>query len=875
MGLFGTGEDLRKEGINCLNQGLFDKSSKQFIKAVEKGDFESIILYAEAKWQLGERIESVNFLLRYAEEDSLEIPAAIKVDILKKLMSYDQNNFKKYKYKAAYLGDLNSMRYVFDCAIGNDLESAAFWLEKIISHEKIDNKIYCDSLDCFEKAMPRYSKIQTDYGTEFKMINCKTEDFNRFNLLNKLKDCSMITNVRKGEVFCELGRMLLVQGFSVSDGGKNRTEYYRKEIKDIYKYFQKACELEYLPANYYMALLLTMGIDCEKNVQLAKEYIGRLLENEEILNRSSLFNTINIADVYALEMYISRKQDLLDCLNVFDKIIGHTEFKNKIFKEIANVNSRYDVWDYHSEFSRLVNSERKIGHKIFVLNGKTSTCKRTMAFNYARLLHNLYYLHYTDFCDVDVIDIDANYGVENKIQYIKNVITQAEDEKGFKFIYFDQPYNISDSKGENYYHIIMSSLVREVLQSSDKIVFFSGDGDAIIDKLKSIGVAEYSYIDDVIEFNGYSAEEALKLLEECGTQKCGEYGETVCAEVLKIVENRNSQFPDNINYDEINEISNILDNIYHSLPMEKRKDIRYYADAFKKIESRLGIEKITDSTMEAAIKELESLVGLKNIKEEVYKIIDTVRINNIRKERGMQPMFRSMHMIFYGNPGTGKTTVARLMGTIFKELGVLEKGHLVEKSKGDLVSQYFGATAGKTKEILKQALNGVLFIDEAYTLTNNQGSSMKDYGQEAVEEILKFMSDKEGQVVVIAAGYKKDMKEFIDSNPGLESRFNVKIEFEDYSEEELYEIFARLCAKNDFDIEEGSKQYIIDHFKKAKANAVENRFGNARYVNQYFTDITKLHSRELARKLDCEYFFTDEELRKLPVTLFRNFGDSF
>ena len=868
MALFATAEELRIEGINYCNQGFYEKAIKSFTRAIDKNDFESITLLADAKWKYGARTEAVNFLLGYVDDES-EIPNKIKIDILNELKMYDKENFSTYMEKAAYLGDLMSMRYVFECKKENARDEAAVWVERILSHDEVEPKLVYEVLNSFEKQLRPYCLVKRNEKSIYFLQNEKVGNYDRREILRRLLACPETPEWRKGEIYFQLGRMDLVRYYVMENNKKY--EQYRMDAPDVFSYFIQAMKYKYHAAYYYLSLLYAWGINRDIDVTTAKYYMDLLFEDGRKMEESPLYETMMYEDILALAWDIWYKTQLNENVRNLDSdIIGHKIFNERVHKEISMVNHRYDEWDWTSSFSKPEKGERKMEHKIIVFNGGSSNCKRTIAEYYFKVLKTLYQLsNDSTLCDIKTIDIDMYSGLGNKISYLKDLISSSESKKEYKFIYFDQPYRINDPEGNNYYHIIMNVLLHEVIDSTNKVLFLAGDGDAIVDELKALNIAEYFYVDDIIDFKGYSENEAMEILRHNGFLNLDEFGDAVCSEVKRIIQNRNMQYQTNINYDEIREISRALNNAYSSLPKAYRRDVRNYDKAFKTIESRLRIEKISDSTMEAAIQELEGLVGLKNIKEEVYKIIDTVKINNIRKERGLQPMFRSINMVFSGNPGTGKTTVARLMGTIFKQLGVLEKGHLVEKSRGDLVSQYFGATAGKTKEILKQSLNGVLFIDEAYSLTNNKNGSSKDYGQEALEEILKFMSDKEGQVVVIVAGYKKEMQEFINSNPGLESRFNTKIEFEDYTEEELYEIFERLCQKNDFDIEEGSKPYIIEHFTKAIAEKGIN-FGNARFVNQYFTEVTRQRSKELANRIDDIYHFSDSELRLLPVELFRN-----
>ncbi len=227
--------------------------------------------------------------------------------------------------------------------------------------------------------------------------------------------------------------------------------------------------------------------------------------------------------------------------------------------------------------------------------------------------------------------------------------------------------------------------------------------------------------------------------------------------------------------------------------------------------------------LEKLIDDLHQLTGLNSVKESVSKMVKGLQIANLRKERGMRVIEKSLHAVFTGNPGTGKTTVARKMSQIYKELGLIEKGHLIEVDRADLVAGFQGQTALKTDEIIKKSLGGTLFIDEAYTLSR-KGS---EYGQEAIDTLLKRMEDYKGEFIVIVAGYPKEMQEFLSTNPGLESRFTNVFTFEDYEPRQLLEITNRIAESNGYFLDEGSLQLLLELFNDLYTNRDKN-FGNAR-----------------------------------------------
>ena len=238
-----------------------------------------------------------------------------------------------------------------------------------------------------------------------------------------------------------------------------------------------------------------------------------------------------------------------------------------------------------------------------------------------------------------------------------------------------------------------------------------------------------------------------------------------------------------------------------------------------------------DRELDELMEELDRLIGLEGVKKNLSNLINVIRIRKIREDMGLSQTEMSLHLVFSGNPGTGKTTVARLLAKIYKALGVVSKGQLVEVDRAGLVEGYVGQTAQKTQEVIDKALGGVLFIDEAYTLTNNKESG--DYGQEAVDTLLKRMEDDRDKFVVIVAGYTEPMEEFLESNPGLRSRFSKFIEFADYSDEELYTIFISMCEAQDYHVTEDAKEILKEHFRRIVEEKDVN-FANAREVRNYF-----------------------------------------
>ncbi|MCR5479834.1 MAG: leucine-rich repeat protein [Ruminococcus sp.] len=248
----------------------------------------------------------------------------------------------------------------------------------------------------------------------------------------------------------------------------------------------------------------------------------------------------------------------------------------------------------------------------------------------------------------------------------------------------------------------------------------------------------------------------------------------------------------------------------------------------------VNIECINQILISQAKVSLDKLIGLQMIKKEVNDLFNYVKVSKQRKEKGLKSIPMSLHMVFTGNPGTGKTEVARIIAQRYKEIGILSKGHCVEVQRADLVSMYIGETAPKTLKKIGEAMGGVLFIDEAYTLSPKDAP--RDHGQEAIDTLLKEMEDKRDKFIVIVAGYRNEMERFINSNPGLQSRFANYIDFPDYSADELAQIFELLCQNNDYILTDDAKvnaAKIIDEMVEHK----DKNFANARTIRNFFEKV--------------------------------------
>ncbi|MDA7916539.1 AAA family ATPase, partial [Verrucomicrobia bacterium] len=305
------------------------------------------------------------------------------------------------------------------------------------------------------------------------------------------------------------------------------------------------------------------------------------------------------------------------------------------------------------------------------------------------------------------------------------------------------------------------------------------------------------------------------------------------------------------------DVCNSFANLDNELTAREDRFTRYLFKEMERIcqehyEANTDVTKdLTSESVEQVIAELENLTGIQTAKDKIKQVANYARLQQMRIQQGMQAIPTSYHTVYTGNPGTGKTTVARLMGRIFKSLGVLKRGHIIECDRSALVAEYVGQTATKTNKLIDAALDGILFIDEAYTLAKGQ----KDFGQEAIDIMLKRMEDDRDRLIVIVAGYPAEMEEFIESNPGLRSRFNRYIEFPDFSASELCLIFSDMCRKHDLVMTGELKEKLIHHFSH-KIKSEERGTGNGRMVRNCFE--SAIHAQ--AERLSASYEFDPHAL---------------
>ena len=262
-------------------------------------------------------------------------------------------------------------------------------------------------------------------------------------------------------------------------------------------------------------------------------------------------------------------------------------------------------------------------------------------------------------------------------------------------------------------------------------------------------------------------------------------------------------------------------------------------------------EKSAEAEVNAIIAELNNMIGLDSVKQEVNTLLNTVKMQILREQKGLSTQSMSLHLVLTGNPGTGKTTIARLLSRLYHTLGILSKGHIIEATRPDFIGNYLGQTANKTRELCEKAIGGILFIDEAYSLVQKYSGGNADYGQEAVAELIKQMEDHRDNFIVIVAGYEKEMDEFLNTNPEMKSRFTKKIHFPDYTPDELIQVFALYCRKENYVFDEKATD-ILKAFFERKAKDKSEPFANGRLARNLFEKTLQAQANRLSTNMNAD-----------------------
>lgn len=462
-----------------------------------------------------------------------------------------------------------------------------------------------------------------------------------------------------------------------------------------------------------------------------------------------------------------------------------------------------------------------------VFTGNPGTGKTTVARLVANIYKELGIVSSGNLIECSAKDLVAGYVGQTAIK-TGEIIEKAIG----NVLFIDEAYTLVDKNGQGYGQEAIDTLLKQMEDHRDNLAVIVAGYDDLMQGFIESNPGLKSRFNRFIHFDNYTADELYEIFEQLCQKNAYSFDDNEGNLLKKYFEKISTSAGDDFAN------ARTVRNLFESIISKQAGRVAKEKDKTPEILSRiteddiLGCIELDDNTetIEQLLEELNSLTGLDTVKEEISDLIYIVQNQQRRKQQGLKIPALSLHLVFMGNPGTGKTTVARIIARIYKCLGLLSKGHLTETDRSGLVAGYVGQTAIKTKEVIDKALGGVLFIDEAYTLSNGDNN---DYGQEAIDTLLKAMEDYRDDLAVIVAGYDDLMDEFIHSNPGLESRFNRYIHFSDYTAEQLLQIFMSLSEKNQYRLSKDAHEALMTYFASVKASDI----GNGRGVRNLFEKV--------------------------------------
>lgn len=581
------------------------------------------------------------------------------------------------------------------------------------------------------------------------------------------------------------------------------------------KMVTEICNILYDYCNEY-------GIDDEiEDVNDVFKYVKNKKNSKEIYDKKKTIVSENKNESENDESNKALEKDLKE----LNKLIGLKEVKNEV-NAIVN-------------FIRIQEMRKQQGlptttvsyHLVFT--GNPGTGKTTVARIIAKIYKDLGILSKGQLVEVDRSGLVAGYVGQTAIK-TQEIIQKAIG--GVLFI--DEAYTLATGDGQDFGQESIDTLLKAMEEYRNDLVVIVAGYDDLMERFINSNPGLKSRFSRYIHFANYNGSELYEIFRLLCTNSKYVLEENVLEPLKKFFQNMSENTSKNFGNarDVRNYFETVLANQANRLSYEKdvKSDdlVRFRIDDFDFIDGK-------DDSIEKALEDLNKLIGLDSVKKEINDLIKLVENYKVRKEKGLNISPVSLHLVFTGNPGTGKTTVARIIGRIYKCLGLLSEGKTIETDRSDLVAGYVGQTAIKTQNVIDRALGGVLFIDEAYTLSKNSDS---DFGQEAIDTLLKAMEDNRNNLVVIVAGYDDLMENFINSNPGLKSRFNRYIHFDDYSNDDLVKIFALNCKSNQYDISDEAKNILSEYFKIID----KNNFGNGRGVRNIFEKVVTQQAKRLS-----------------------------
>ncbi len=563
------------------------------------------------------------------------------------------------------------------------------------------------------------------------------------------------------------------------------------------------------------------------------------------ISRGTNATQVELSDIRG---YVPEERSLDDILGDLDKYIGMNEVKQAV-REIA-----FAVKNNMQRAERGLGEQEKMSMHI-VLTGNPGTGKTTMARKLGEILASIGYLDSGHVVEVDRSKMVSPYQGETP-----KVVNQLCDKAMGGILFVDEAYTLAplsqSGERDNQGAQALETLMKRMEDDRGKFVVIAAGYRTEMENLFRINPGMRSRFNYFLNIEDYTPEELFQIMQVFAKEKKYIFAETAEALARKMItemyQTRDKDFANGRTirslFDQIckKQAQRLQQNDMSAMSNEQLMTIE---------ESDIPYEAPQSVDLSQCLEKLDGLVGLAAVKKEISNLAAFL---NLQVKRGETNTFQGKHYVFTGNPGTGKTTVARIMADVFKTLGIVSRGQLVEADRSKLVAGYSGQTAIKTNQLIDSALGGVLFIDEAYTLKSNDGDS---FGNEAIDTLLKRLEDDRGKFICIVAGYTDQMHDFIDSNPGLKSRFTQTIHFDDYTPDELTQIFLNLSKARNYVIDDDMQGAIHRQFEQLYLRRDKN-FGNARDARRIFEEAVEKQSQRLV-SLMSDPGFKEEDMYKL------------
>ncbi len=616
-----------------------------------------------------------------------------------------------------------------------------------------------------------------------------------------------------------------------------------KDLEKAEKWLSKAVEGGQKEA---YVLLAKNKLTKERSVSVAREAIELLQAVEDSSSYEDYDELLSIAQkIIAYEenfkqiMYEKFKVEVFEdfpgqksAMDELDRMIG----LQKVKEEVHNLKSFVEVQQKLKEMGK--ETQKMSLHMVFT--GNPGTGKTTVARIIARILHEIGIIPTEKLIECDRTSLVAKYSGQTASQTLQ-VVESALG--GVLFI--DEAYTLS-SAGDNFGQEAIDTLLKAMEDNRDNlIVIVAGYTNEMRDFIDS-NPGLQSRFNMFLEFEDYTVPEMVQMFkltcDSKGYVVADDAWQAVINEMTKINRNKSQTFANG------RDVRNFFEKVLKKQNVRiSRLDINSLSEMDFMTISKEDIveeEEIKQSSQNSALAALDRMIGLDSVKAEVYNLKKTIIAQKKLRDMGRNVESASMHMVFTGNPGTGKTTVARIIAKVFHEIGIIPTDKLVECDRATLVGQHVGHTAPKTQAVIDSALGGVLFIVEAYALCPKDSS--RDFGQEAINTLLKAMEDNRDNLIVIVAGYTKEMKDFIDTNPGLQSRFSLFMDFEDYTVAEMVQIFKYTCDSRGYVVSDDSWETVIKEMTKM-INSKNENFANGRDVRNFFEKVLKKQNVRISR----------------------------